>query len=1001
MKAIETLLRLTAIAALTLTLEAAPTAGAQTARLSKQIAGASSTELAGSVQPLAHAMSTSGRLSGAQKLTGISLVFSRTAAQESALQTLLAAQQNPTSAQFHRWLTPEQFADRFGMSSSDIAKAESWLEAQGFTIDSVARSRNSIRFSGTAAQVEQAFATRMQSYTVGGTSRFAPATALHLPASLSGVVLAVRNLDNFAPRAHTRLRSSATARAAFTTSDSSEVYFDPADIKTAYNLKPMINAGYNGSGQTIVVLGQSAVSLSDIESFQSAAGLATKDPTVVLVPDTGSSAINPLSSGDELESDLDLEWAGAIATGATIDFVYTGKASSSGVFDALAYAVDQKLGTIISISYGACETELSSSDVSSLEYYTAEAAAQGQTIVASSGDSGSTACYGYTGSTDNGTTFTTTMDEALAVNYPASSAYATGVGGTEATSSELTIGGTYWEAASGNADSAGTLKTYMPEVAWNDDGLTGCAAYDACLSASGGGTSALIKRPSWQYGFSGIGGSATSYRLVPDVAFYSSPNYPGYLYCSSDSETGVSNPCSVGFRNSSGGSFEVAGGTSFAAPIFAGMVAILNQAKSYTAGQGLINSTLYSLASTSSIYNAVFHDTISGTNECTAGSSYCSSAGESAYATASGYDEVTGLGSIDLDALYTHWVLPTGTTVDTLTGTTTTVAASPSSTTAGATVHFTVTVASSAASVTPTGSVLLSIDGGGTEYSDSGSTATLSLSNCTTLSAAVSCTASYSTSFSTSGTHQVLATYEGDNATANSTGVAQITVAGSSGTGSGSIALSASNSSNTGTLTISRGSAGYETVKVTPSGGYTGNVLLWFDTSNDTALTNLCYAFTKTLSSGYGEVAVNSTSAVTTQLELDTKASDCASSSGAGVVKDGILLRPLRSLHAASSSSPGTSPAASHRPLLAGLLWAGVLLAGLCGARGRRVRALLGLLLLSACVLTVSSCSGGSSSNSSSSSSNPAKGSYTITVYAEDTSSSSISATTTFTLKID
>jgi subtilase family serine protease len=268
------------------------------------------------------------------------------------------------------------------------------------------------------------------------------------------------------------------------------------------------------------------------------------------------------------------------------------------VFDSLIYAVEQNLAPIITLSYGSCETALDQADLNTMEPKLEEGESQGQTIIASSGDSGSTACYGYTGTTDGGTTFTTAMDEALAVNYPASSEYVTGVGGTEITAANDQVG-TYWASApSSNTITLTSALSHIPEVAWNDDGMTNCATYDACMSSTGGGISALISRPTWQTGVSGI--PAGTKRLVPDVSLYASPNYPGYLYCTSDQSdwsTNQQGSCgSAEFYDPNSFDFTIAGGTSFAAPIFAGMVAVINQKMEYTGGQGLINPTLYSMA---------------------------------------------------------------------------------------------------------------------------------------------------------------------------------------------------------------------------------------------------------------------------------------------------------------------------------------------------------------------------------------------------------------------
>ena len=534
------------------------------------------------------------------------------------------------------------------------------------------------------------------------------------------------------------------------------MFFAPPDIATAYDIAPLYSNSIDGTGQAIAVAGQSAIQLSDIENFQSAANLTKKDPTLVLIPGTGEPQVTP--NGDEGESDIDVEWAGAIAPGANVIFVYTGSNTSFGVYDSVQYAVDEMIAPIISLSYDSCETELTTNDLNVLEGIMSQGASQGQTIVVASGDQGSTACSGDTN-------LNTPQQQAVAVNYPASSAYATGMGGTEidpGNNAYLTSGQGYW-AAQGSSDTVSTALKYIPEVAWNDDSAGNS------LSASGGGASALVARPSWQTGVPGI--ASGSKRLVPDVSLYSSPGLPGYLYCTSDQTNwapgSITVPaqqasCNSGFRDSATGYLTVAGGTSFAAPIFAGMVALINQKAGYSTGQGLVNPTLYQLAGNAGTYASAFHDITSGNNNCTAGPTFCSST--TGFSAGTGYDEVTGLGSVDLNALASAWPVNTGPGTG-LTGTTTTVVPSNASPAVNTADVFTITVASVKGSTVPTGSVTLQIDGGS---NFGGSTVTGQSLNNGSLT--------YSATFTTTGSHQVLAQYAGDSLHAASVGVGEVTI---------------------------------------------------------------------------------------------------------------------------------------------------------------------------------------------------------------------------------
>jgi hypothetical protein len=740
-------------------------------RIASKILNSDQVTLTGSRPPIAQAEFDTGRVPSATKLTGISLFFSRSEEQKADLQTLIAQQQDPNSSLYHQWLTPDEFAARFGMADADLNKVKSWLQKQGFSIDSVARSRNMIRFSGTVNQVEQAFSTEMHSYKIESETHFAPATELSIPSALASVVLGIRNLDDFRPRPMHVI----TAQPNYTSSQSAAVHFAPGDIRVAYN----IPSSYTGAGQSIAIMGQSAIVLSDIEHFQSASGLTVKDPTVVLVPGTGSSTIY---TGDEGESDLDLEWSGGIATGANIVFVYTGNSiNSNGVFDSYQYTVDQNLAPIISFSYGSCETFFTTSSIAPYEAVGEQAVAQGQTVIVSSGDSGATSCYGFT-------TLSATEQKAIVVSYPASSAYVTALGGTEITAANDVVG-TYWGAAtSSSVDKITSALSYIPEVAWNDDSSTNG------LSSSGGGASALIAKPTWQTGITGI--PADSKRDVPDVSLYSSPSYPGYLYCSSDSNTNISGSCTNGFRDKNSQYLTIAGGTSFAAPIFAGMVALINQAKNYTEGQGMINDQLYTLASNSATYASAFYDTTSGNNNCTAGSTYCSST--TGFSAGTGYDLVTGLGSVNLGNLIEAWPANSSTTA-TLIPTSTTVSASSSAPAVNATDTFTITVVASSGSTTPSGNLTISIDGS--------TAATVALAASSTAGTA---TATYQTSFATTGTHQIIAQFPQSATFASSSGVAQVTVSSTTTTTTTlatSSATPASGTSVTLTATVSPSAA--------------------------------------------------------------------------------------------------------------------------------------------------------------------------------------------------
>jgi subtilase family serine protease len=889
---------------------------------------------------MARAEYDAGRVPSTTQLQGVDLVFSRSAAQEADLQSLLAAQQNPASPLYHHWLTPDQFAVRFGVADADIAKVQFWLQQQGFKVEGSSRGKDRITFSGTAHQVETVFATELHYYNVDGKQHYAPSADLSIPAALSSVVQTISNLSSFRPKSHVKVSAPQRAPTAnFTSSQSGNHYLSPGDIATIYNISPAYNAGFTGSGQSIVAVGQSEIVLSDIEHFQSAAGLPVKDPTLILVPNSGTATI---STGDESESDLDLEYSGAIAKGATIYFVYVGNNQNYSVFNALTYAIENDTAPVITISYGDCESDLSSGTYASINGMLERASAEGQSVVSADGDSGSTDCYGNTHQT-------TAEQEALAVDFPSSSQYVTGMGGTEFPAADVAVGNnTYW-AAQSTSDIISSALSYIPEEVWNDDSSTGG------LSSGGGGTSTLTPRPSWQANVPGI--PSGSFRLLPDLSLTASPNNAGFLYCSSDTSLNINGSCANGFRDSNDQYLTVAGGTSFDAPIFAGMVAIINQ-KLNSTGQGVVNPILYNLASDSATYASAFHDITSGSNECTAGTKYCSSAGASEYPATLGYDEASGLGSVDFYNLLLTW--PGANSSSPITTTTT---LSASTTTPAPGTNDSISIAVVSASGTPSGTLTVVVDG-------VTQTSSLALANGS---------ATFDFVSPVTGAHTVTATYSGDATYASSTGTLTLTVSSSAK----SFTVAATNP------TVSAGNSVTSTVTVTPQNGYTGTIA--WTVSSSPAISNACFVLPNTTISG--------ASAVTATLTVYTSSTACASAAVTGA--------------SGKHKLSGFAPLIFDRDFLppsgtylfpASLVLTGLLFAGLLSLKSRRIAALsCCAFLLVAFGMTLSGCSstGSPSSSSGSSSALAPTGTYTLTIVGTDTASSSISASATATLTIN
>jgi hypothetical protein len=241
------------------------------------------------------------------------------------------------------------------------------------------------------------------------------------------------------------------------------------------------------------------------------------------------------------------------------------------------------------------------------------------------------------------------------------------MGGTEFPAADIVSGNNTYFAAETTTDIISSAKSYIPEMVWNDDTSSDSSSP---LSAGGGGVSIYSPHPSWQTGtIGGVAIPTSSFRMVPDISLTASPNNAPFAFCTSDTTfwntaaNGGTAPyqqasCNDGLRDSASQLLTVGGGTSFDAPTFAGLVAIINQSQNST-GQGVVNSTLYSVAATTA-YSTAFHDITSGGNQCTAGGSFCSSSGAAQYAAGAGYDEATGLGSVDFNNLMTAWTGSSG-----------------------------------------------------------------------------------------------------------------------------------------------------------------------------------------------------------------------------------------------------------------------------------------------------------------------------------------------------
>ena len=249
---------------------------AQQDRITTAVDARRSVAVRGSVSPQARPQYDRGAVEPDFRLGNITLMLKPSASQQAALEQLLAEQQDPASPNYHNWLTPETYADRFGASAADLDKVAAWLRSQGFAVEYTARGRDFISFSGTASQVQAALHTEIHRYQVGAETHFANSTELSLPAAIEPMVAGVLGLHDFHPRAPRK-----QALPNYTAADGSH-YLLPDDFATIYGLVPSYDYGYTGAGQSIVIVGQSDINPKDIALFRSSWGLPLT--TIQMVP---------------------------------------------------------------------------------------------------------------------------------------------------------------------------------------------------------------------------------------------------------------------------------------------------------------------------------------------------------------------------------------------------------------------------------------------------------------------------------------------------------------------------------------------------------------------------------------------------------------------------------------------------------------------------------------------------------------------------------------------
>ena len=708
----------------------------------------------GSTHPLARPAYDRGRVSPDLAMGDLVLVLRRDAETQAAFDEYVAAEYSVESPNYHQWLSAEQVGEEFGPAQSDINLISGWLLSHGFAIDEVSKDRLSIRFSGSASQVESAFHTEIHNLDVKGEAHVANMADVQIPAALVPVVVGVKALHNFFPRPLHRLgakvtpdRSTGTWKrvdgphaipskvTGLTAPTGVQPQFGtlngygdtiedvaPYDFATIYNLLPLWTAStpIDGAGQTIAIAGTSNINLADVASFRSAFGLPAKTPTVVITNnDPGDCPqLTSFCADSLIENTLDVEWAGAVAKGANIVLVASSAPTptSDPLYLSESYIVQNKTAPIMNVSYGQCELTLGTAGNTEYNNLWETAAAEGIAVFVASGDAGSPACDQGFDAID-GVPYAAQFG--LSVNGLTSTPYNTSVGGTD-----FNWGATaapYWSTT--NTSGTGTSALgYIPEVPWNDTcanplalpGLQQDAAYvgvsgvvdaeSACnfvleswstintdyqvnlaglvdtIGGGGGESSCTVSdssdpgscngyyaKPSWQTGVKGI--TADGHRDVPDVSFFASNGFLGsaYLICvsaggSTCTYSALSEPTA-----------QEVGGTSVASPAMAGVMALINQKSG--APQGNPNTLLYQLAAKETYSGCgaetgkttsgcAFNDIDSGTNAmpCASGSLNCTTiySGDpmgilTGYSGVAGYDQATGLGSLNVANVVNNW----------------------------------------------------------------------------------------------------------------------------------------------------------------------------------------------------------------------------------------------------------------------------------------------------------------------------------------------------------
>jgi subtilase family serine protease len=657
--------------------------------------------LDGNTRPEENAQNDRGALAADTTIDHMLLQLQRSPQQEKALETLIDELHNPQSANYHKWLTAAQFGQQFGLAEQDLNTIRGWLQSQGFAVNGTYTSGMVIDFSGTAGQISKSFHTEIHNLLVDGVAHIANMSDPEIPAALAPAVVGVVSLNNFFPAPLYQERADYT-----TVLDGFTYYLlTPPDMSVIYTYVPDLRKHTDGLHQTVAVLERSDVKAQDWADFRTTFGMDRfKKGTFTLShppsPGTNNCA-DPGMTGDSVEATIDAEYSAATAPNAAIVVASCADTKTNfGPLLSMLNLLNAKPPAVMSLSYGGCEVLNPLSFKKAVNTLYQQGVTQGVTLFVSTGDDSAAGCV-------NGASYDTV---GIGVNALASTAYNVAVGGTDFEDSYLGDNSTYWKATNNAMDESAI--SYVPEIPWNDscasvllasfegyaatygaDGFCNSAEGSHFHSVAGGsggpsacatgkpqgssgvvsGTCAGTPKPSWQTGVVGI--PADGVRDLPDVSMFAANGLWGHFYpvCYSAAASCAGAPSTwPGY-----------GGTSFGAPIWAGIQAVINQNNG--GAQGNANVVYYKIAAAqygatgnascnSSLGNqisrdCVFRDVTAGDmdvlcltkHNCYTPSGYfgvlstSSTENDPAYAAGVGYDLATGIGTPNVEALIKAW----------------------------------------------------------------------------------------------------------------------------------------------------------------------------------------------------------------------------------------------------------------------------------------------------------------------------------------------------------